>query len=56
MTDQFRQVEDEYFRLKGQLTSGRITREQFQATLKEMMLQDKQGRWWMLGARNCAYA
>ncbi len=49
MTDQFNQVEDQYFRLKGQLTSGRITREQLESALKDMMIQDAQGRYWMLG-------
>ena len=47
--DQFRRAEDEYFRLKGQLAAGRITPEQFEAALKNLMLQDAQGRWWMLG-------
>ena len=46
----FQKAEDEYFRLKGQLTAGRITREQFDAAIKELMVQDAQGRWWMLGA------
>ncbi len=49
MTDQFNQVEDEYFRLKGQLQAGRITREQLESALKDMMPQDAQGRYWMLG-------
>jgi hypothetical protein len=43
--DQFRRAEDEFFLLKGQLISGRITQEQFDAALKEMMVQDAQGRW-----------
>ena len=42
--DQFRQAEDQYFLLKGQLETGRITREQFDAALKELMIQDAQGR------------
>lgn len=45
----YKQVEDEYFILRGKLETGRLTREQFEATLKELMLQDAQGRWWMLG-------
>ena len=48
--DQFRQAEDQYFLLKGQLETGRITREQFDAALKELMIQDAQGRYWMIGA------
>ena len=31
---------------------GRITREQFDAALKDLMVQDAQGRWWMLGAES----
>lgn len=46
----FRQAEDSYLRLKGQLAIGRMTREQFDAALKELMVQDAQGRYWMLGA------
>ncbi|MBI4672563.1 MAG: hypothetical protein HY741_12970 [Chloroflexi bacterium] len=47
---QFTKVEEEYFRLKGKLAAGRITREQFDAALKSLMFQDAQGRWWMMGA------
>jgi hypothetical protein len=50
MDDRFKQVEDEYFRLKGLLAAGRVTQEQFDAALKELMIQDAQGRWWMIGA------
>lgn len=49
-TNPFQRTEDEYFRLKGQLAAGRITREQFDAALQQLMVQDAQGRWWMLGA------
>jgi hypothetical protein len=49
-SNQFRRAEDQYFSLKGKLASGRIAREQFDAALKELMVQDAQGRWWMLGA------
>ncbi len=47
--ERFQQVEREYFRLKGQLAAGRITQEQFEAELQKLMLQDAQGRHWMLG-------
>ncbi len=47
--ERFKNVEAEYFRLRGQLAAGRITHAQLEATLKEMMLQDAQGRWWTLG-------
>ncbi|MBI4672568.1 MAG: hypothetical protein HY741_12995 [Chloroflexi bacterium] len=48
--EQFTKVEEEYFRLRGKLAAGRITREQFDAALKDLMVQDAQGRYWMLGA------
>jgi hypothetical protein len=48
--DQFRQAEDQFFLLRGQLEARRITREQFEAALKELMIQDAQGRYWMIGA------
>ena len=47
--ERFGNVEAEYFRLRGQLAAGRITRAQLEAALKEMMLQDAQGRWWTMG-------
>ncbi|MDE3092139.1 MAG: hypothetical protein KGJ80_22420, partial [Chloroflexota bacterium] len=50
--DPFKRAEDAYFRLKGQLATRRITREQFNATLKQLMVRDAQGRWWMLGAES----
>lgn len=49
MEDRFRKLEDEYFRLKGQLAAGRITQDQFQKALSDLMIQDAQGRYWMLG-------
>jgi hypothetical protein len=48
--NRFKKAEEEYFRLKGQLATGHITREQFDAAIKELMVQDAQGRYWMLGA------
>lgn len=45
----FQQAEDAFFRLKGQLATGRITPEQFDAAVKELMIQDAQKRYWMLG-------
>ncbi len=45
----FTQVENEYFRLKGLLTAGRLNRQQFEEALKPLMVQDDQGQYWMLG-------
>ena len=48
MNDRRKQVEEEYFRLKGRLSTGRITRAQFEQALKELMFQDAQGRYWTI--------
>ena len=55
MDERFKNVENEYFRLKGQLASKHITHEQFETALKDLMLQDGQGRWWMLGVNNAKW-
>ncbi len=47
--DAFKKVEDEYFRLKGMESAGRMSHEQFEAALKDLMTQDAQGRYWMIG-------
>jgi hypothetical protein len=47
--DTYKKAEDEYFRLKGRLSAGRLTDEQFQTAVKDLMVQDGQGRYWMLG-------
>lgn len=49
MDDRFKKLEDEYFRLKGQLAAGRITQDQFHKALSALMIQDAQGRYWMMG-------
>ena len=48
--DTFKNAEAEYVRLKGLLSTRRITQEQFHAALEKMMIQDTQGRYWMLRA------
>jgi uncharacterized RDD family membrane protein YckC len=50
LAPRFEQAEREFFALKGQLAAGRITQSGFDAAIKELMLQDVQGRYWMLGA------
>jgi hypothetical protein len=47
--DPFKRAEDEYFHLKGQFATGRITNEQFEAALKELMV-DYEGHYWTIGA------
>jgi len=46
----FEQAEREFFALKSKLDRGRIARGEFDAALEKLMLQDAQGRYWMLGA------
>src|SRR5581483_211767 len=48
--DKYRHVEDEYFKLRGQFDTGRLTQDQFGEKLRELMVQDDKGRYWMLGA------
>jgi hypothetical protein len=50
MDEQLKKAEDQYFRLRGLLEVGRITRAQFDAALKELVVQDAEGRWWTLDA------
>lgn len=59
MDERFKKLKDEYSRLKGQLGSRRITREQLDATLKARAIEDVQGRYWTLDADSgkwCVYA
>lgn len=46
----FQRAEDEFFKLKGQVAAGRITQAQFEEQLRALVVQDAQGRYWMLGA------
>ncbi len=48
--DRFQKAEDQYYVLLGQLSTGRITRAQFDAAVKSLMIQDAQGRHWTIGA------
>ena len=48
--EQFQRVEDEYYRLKGKYATGRLTEEEFDQALKDLMFQDSQGRYWIVGA------
>jgi len=45
-------MERHFFELKGKLDVGVITEEQFKAQVQQLRFQDKQGRWWMLGAQS----
>lgn len=45
----FAEVEREVAKLRQELAAGRTTEKQFKARLKEMMVEDEQGNWWMVG-------
>ena len=45
----FSQVEAEFQRLKGQFEAGTLTEEEFKAQLEELMIQDEEGKWWIIG-------
>lgn len=53
--EQFQRVEDEYYRLKGKYATGRLTEHEFDQALKDLMFQDSQGRYWMVGADTGAW-
>jgi hypothetical protein len=46
--DKFTIVEAEVDRLKQDLAAGRLTEAQFRARLRELMVQDEHGYWWMV--------
>lgn len=50
MSNLFENAEREFLKLKGQLAAGRITSEQFDAALKDLIVEDAQGKFWMLGS------
>ncbi len=50
MQDAFQQAEEKFFKLRGKFAAGRISAEEFDAALQELVVQDDEGRVWMLGA------
>jgi hypothetical protein len=46
----FQRVQMEHGRLQGELAAGRISRQQYEAAVNAMRVQDQSGRYWMLGA------
>ncbi len=46
---EFARVEKEIADLRQELTAGRLTEEQFKTRLREMMVEDTDGNWWMVG-------
>jgi hypothetical protein len=45
----FAEVERVVAKLRQDLATGRLTEDQFKTRLREMMVQDKRGDWWMVG-------
>ncbi|MDY6876997.1 MAG: SHOCT domain-containing protein [Chloroflexota bacterium] len=45
----FAEVEREVAKLRQRLAAGRLTEEQFKARLRELMVLDEHGDWWMVG-------
>ncbi len=45
----FSQVAAEFHKLKAQYDAGALTEANFKARLQDLMIQDEQGRWWMIG-------
>jgi hypothetical protein len=52
MMNRFRRVQDEYYRLRGQFSVGRISAQEFDTALREMVFEDESGRHWMMGANS----
>ncbi|MGB8643934.1 MAG: hypothetical protein WCF84_01745 [Anaerolineae bacterium] len=48
--DLFKNAEDQFFRLKGRLATGHITRAQYEAALQKLIVRDVYGRFWTLSA------
>jgi hypothetical protein len=52
MEKRIKDVEKAFAKLKGKFRRGRISREKFVAGLKKLRFKDKEGRYWMIGARS----
>jgi hypothetical protein len=45
----FKQVEDRFKELKAQFEVGKLTETEFKSQLEDLMIQDNNGNWWMIG-------
>ena len=45
----FKTVEQKYKELRSQFEAGQLTEQAYKDRLKELMVQDEQGRWWSIG-------
>ncbi|CAG0948044.1 hypothetical protein ANRL1_04865 [Anaerolineae bacterium] len=50
MDERFENAERKFFKLKGQFAAGRVTSSELDAALQDLVIEDTQGRYWMLGA------
>jgi superkiller protein 3 len=46
------EMERRFFELKGKLNVGAITEQEFKSEVEKLRFQDKQERWWMIGAQS----
>ncbi len=51
MTNEFREVEESFSRLKESYNEGRISQREFIDSLKQLRIKDDKGRFWMIGAQ-----
>jgi hypothetical protein len=52
MEKRIKEVEKAFAKLKGKFRRGRISREKFVDSLKKLRFKDKEGKYWMIGARS----
>ncbi len=52
MTDQFKEVEEKFTRLKLEFGDQQISQKEFIDALKELRVKDGEGRFWMIGAQS----
>jgi hypothetical protein len=45
----FKDAEEKFKQIKSQFISGILSEAEFKARLEEMMIQDEEGKWWMIG-------
>lgn len=52
MEKQFKKLEQEFSQLKKKFWRGRMSRQEFIEELRKLPLKDRQGRFWMIGAKS----
>jgi Tol biopolymer transport system component/tetratricopeptide (TPR) repeat protein len=46
------QMESRFFELKGKLVVGQIAEDEFKREMENLRFQDREGKWWMIGAQS----